>query len=511
MGKIKKRNRKKVFIFAAVFLIVNVLAIIIVSRRETRAVDASLAACAEETKDRFEEILNGYRHSFHLFTEMLSQEIEHNPNPDDIWNYLKDMDTALAQIEGKTFDGVYMYYKGRYLYSWDTPYSQYEQTGYDATQRPWYKDAAAGGGEVVFTPPYKSYANNYILTTISQMQPDGETVFAYDIRMEDIQTLVAKQNFYENQQILIYDENGTVIGSTVPEYLGDNLYGTFAGESTDSSEKSLQFRERLGDSLKELETAEGKAERVSIGGRQYYGCVLGDGGFRFMILAPQASILKKTTEIWLVPLLVVELLLIYVLASVSRGQHNRELREAYVELGQTQKRLEIALSMAQKAAAVDDLTGMMNAKSFRKELLHVLSTMEEEEHGILVMLDGDHFKRINDKYGHNVGDEVIKLTAQMIIGRIRTVDLASRLHGDEFAIFIADTCDYEVARKIMADINFSIAKEAQKRNMPAITLSSGAVVVRSGDGYAALFKAADEALYKAKETHNGDFSCPETR
>lgn len=58
-----------------------------------------------------------------------------------------------------------------------------------------------------------------------------------------------------------------------------------------------------------------------------------------------------------------ELLLIYVLGRVSKDQKNRELRAAYVELGQTQKRLEIALSAAQKAAAVDELTGMMNARS----------------------------------------------------------------------------------------------------------------------------------------------------
>ena len=110
---------------------------------------------------------------------------------------------------------------------------------------------------------------------------------------------------------------------------------------------------------------------------------------------------------WLVSLLLTELLLIYVMGRVSKGIKNRELRDAYVELGQTQRRLEIALSAAQKAAAVDDLTGMMNFKSFRKEISMALEDMEEDESGILVMIDGDHFKSINDNYGHSVGDEAL--------------------------------------------------------------------------------------------------------
>lgn len=105
-----------------------------------------------------------------------------------------------------------------------------------------------------------------------------------------------------------------------------------------------------------------------------------------------------------------------------------------------------------------------------------------------------------------MGDEVIKLCAQMIIGRIRTVDLASRLHGDEFSIFVAGTSDYSVAKKIIDDINSTLASEAAKRHMPGITMSAGAVVARSGDTYTALAKAADAALYKAKPTHNGGFA-----
>lgn len=178
---------------------------------------------------------------------------------------------------------------------------------------------------------------------------------------------------------------------------------------------------------------------------------------------------------------------------------NRELKSAYIELGQTQKRLGSSfLERRAEGAAIDDLTGLMNFKS-RSQMESCLEQMEMRNEEILIMIDGDHFKHINDRYGHSMGDEVIKLTAQMIIGRIRTVDLASRSHGDEFAIFVSNTADYTAARGIIGDINHSIAKEAKRRNMPSITIPAGAVVAKRGDSYAALAKAADTALYSAKE------------
>lgn len=533
MQRKKLEGRRKTVIMVLVFIAVNILAVCLIGRREQRAIDGNLAEHAGETGTDFQEIMDNYEHSFRLFAQMMTQEIESHPDPDAIWDYLKSMDSKMLDIEGDTFDGLYMYYKGRYLYSWDTPYSQYEATGYAATERPWYKAAVEGKGEIVFTPPYMSYANHYILTTISQLQPDGETVFAYDIKMGDIQNLVSGLDRYEKEQVMIFDGSGTVIGSTEEKYLGGSLYASL--DETEDSVKEAQkemeeidsgsaeelskakdkkvsaeafyaFRQDFRDGLAKLLEKKDETVSLTLDGRSQLGYLHKEQEFSFLVLVPVLSIVKATMTVWLVPLLLTELLLIYVMGRVSKGIKNRELRDAYVELGQTQRRLEIALSAAQKAAAVDDLTGMMNFKSFRKEISMALEDMEEDESGILVMIDGDHFKSINDNYGHSVGDEVIKLTAQMIIGRIRTVDLASRLHGDEFAIFVANTSDHSVAKRIMEDINNTLGKEAKRRNMPSITLSAGAVTAKHGDTYISLAKAADEALYKAKVTHNGGFA-----
>lgn len=555
MGKWNKR-----FGYTAVFLAVNLIAILLLGKKESFYIQNAMAAHGEENIRQIDGVMNNYIHSFQLFSHMMARETEDNRDPDDVLDYLKSIDSEMLDIEGDTFDGLYMYYQGRYLYSWDTPYSEYESTGYTATERPWYKDAAAGKGDIVFTPPYMSYANHYILSTISQLQPDQQTVFAYDIKMGNIQNLVSSLVSYDREQMMIFDDNGTVIGSTNSDYLGGNLWDSLedikasieetrasieetgasiaetgaspeetkagpeqehipaaAGSLSDaqteklkeqiqSAEAFLSFRKGIDAGLSNLLDQTSTVLTVKSGNSTYFGYLQPGNGYHSLTLVPVASMLKSSVQIWLVPLLLLELLLFYILGRISKDRKNRELKAAYIELGQTQRRLELALSVAQKAAAIDDLTGMMNFKSFRKNVAEYLNSMEKDESGILIMLDGDRFKAINDNYGHSVGDEVIKLSAQMIVGRIRTIDLASRLHGDEFAIFVSKTEDYSVAKRIIDDINHTIAAEASRRNMPPITLSAGAVTARQGDSYSQLIKAADAALYRAKATHNGGFS-----
>ena len=514
------------------FLIVNLIAGSLIAVQETQHIQQVLARRGEQAQEKLGGVMADYTHSFQLFAQLLQQTLDAHPDPDVIWDDLKTLDRKLAAIEGDTFDGVYMVYQDRYLYSWDTPYSQYESTGYRPQDRPWYQDAVQGQGAIVFTPPYMSYANHYILSTISQLQPDQETVFAYDIKMGNIQQLVRELGSYDQEQLLVYDANGTIIGSTEEAYLGSTLTADAAAaqtalqqaqaamealeegteawqkakEQAEAAEAFAQFRRQGEHGLQTLLDQPRKASLIKLGSRQVYGYLSPGEDYQILILVPLGSLLGATAQVWLLPFLVLELILVYGLSRVRKEWNTRELQQAYVELGQTQKRLEIALKAAQKAAAIDDLTGTMNFKSFRQNVTEQIQNMQETDAGILIMLDGDHFKTINDNYGHQVGDEVIKLAAQMIIGRIRTVDLASRLHGDEFAIFIANTQDYTVAQKIVGDINASLVSESARRHMPNITLSVGAVIVRRGSNYAQLAKVADAALYEAKSSHDGGFA-----
>lgn len=530
-----KEKKKVSRWYVIAFIITNLVAFFIIGFQEQQSICDILIKQAQRYEDNVNDVMNNYIHSFKLFSQMLTQQIENHPDTKKIWSYLKSIDKELLEIEGETYDGLYMYYQDHYLYSWDTPYSEYEKTGFIATERPWYKNAVAKKGEIVFTPPYMSYANHYILSTISQLQPEGETVFAYDIKMGDIQNIVSSLKSDNQEQVMIFDKSGTIIGSSYESYLGGQLNESLEetketieklkNELTHNSQLTSTQKEKLQKQISSMNdfyqfkegfindytslSEKSTVQRITIDHTQYYGYILSGEQYDHLILIPLSSLLINTVEVWLIPLLILEFLLIYIFNRLSKEARNKELKAAYIELGQTQKRLEIALSVAQKAAAIDELTGMMNAKSFRKAVDEQIKDFDEDECGILIMIDGDHFKQINDTYGHLIGDEVIKLTAQMIIGRIRVIDHASRLHGDEFAIFISNTHDYEVAHRIMNDINDSIAKESAKRNMPSITISSGAVIAKKGNHYLELAKKADEALYQAKKSHNGDFCHPD--
>lgn len=523
------RSRKA--IFAAVAVAVNVAAIAGVLSLESVTVDDVLAAESRTVEERFDSVIDGYEHSFLLFSRMLSREIERNPDPDSVERFLKQIDAPLLDIEGDEFDGLYAYYAGRYLYSWDTAASVYEESGYMVTERPWYQAAVAAEGAVAFTPPYMSYANDYILCTVSQLQPDGETVHAYDVKMGGIQAITSLSWRFPDGKVMVYDESGTVIGSTDEAYLGGSVSASAedaestAAEARDRARSgSFESEEERSKAVEEADAAEafsvfwtdfepsfalldargGSAAMITVGGVPYYGSVSRNGDYGFLALVPATRIWLATVGTWLVPLLVVELLLVYALMRVNKMQKERELRTAYIELGQMQSRLEIAIEAAKKDAAIDDLTGMMNARSFKKEVSLLLERMEFDGEGVFIMLDGDRFKTINDTYGHDVGDEAIKLSAQMIVGRIRIDDVACRLHGDEFAIFLTGTSDYEVAERLVDDINATIAYEGTRRGTPVISLSAGAVAAGSGDAYFDLSKRADEALYHAKAAHGHD-------
>jgi two-component system cell cycle response regulator len=154
-------------------------------------------------------------------------------------------------------------------------------------------------------------------------------------------------------------------------------------------------------------------------------------------------------------------------------------------------------------AITDALTGLFN----RRYMENHLSALIEQATGrgkplALMALDIDHFKSINDTYGHDAGDDVLREFALRIKRSIRGIDLACRSGGEEFVIVMPET-DLTVAAMVAERLRRRIAAEPfsinqGERSIP-VTLSIGLAALRgANDGSASLLKRADQALYRAK-------------
>ncbi len=161
------------------------------------------------------------------------------------------------------------------------------------------------------------------------------------------------------------------------------------------------------------------------------------------------------------------------------------------------KRAEAKLA---EMARIDSLTGVANRRLFDEELHSALARARRESRpAALLCLDIDHFKAINDQYGHPVGDAVIIAFSKRLLSCVREVDLVARLGGDEFVILIENAQAHSaetIAEKILVAMRQPIAVEAL---LLPVSTSIGVAYSRAGSCDADFFKLADQALYEAKK------------
>ena len=162
----------------------------------------------------------------------------------------------------------------------------------------------------------------------------------------------------------------------------------------------------------------------------------------------------------------------------------------------------------QRLAETDPLTWLFNRRHFDKRLEAETNRALRAEHLLaLVMIDVDKFKTINDRFGHRVGDQVLKAVASAIKQAVRLYDVPTRYGGDEFAIILpeADTdVASRVARRILEKSNAGAVPGELRDAGMAIGLSLGvATFPRPLGDAAALVEAADTAMYRAKQAGGG--------
>lgn len=150
-----------------------------------------------------------------------------------------------------------------------------------------------------------------------------------------------------------------------------------------------------------------------------------------------------------------------------------------------------------RAAATDPLTGLANRRAFDAALDRLLA--REGMTGCVAVVDLDHFKRVNDRHGHEAGDRVLVAFAELARGSVRDGDLIARLGGEEFGVLLpgADIAHAHVVceriRRVIAGMRLRVG-EAEI----GVTASVGLAVLTSGAPRADVLRAADAALYRAK-------------
>lgn len=152
----------------------------------------------------------------------------------------------------------------------------------------------------------------------------------------------------------------------------------------------------------------------------------------------------------------------------------------------------------ERIATIDKLTGLYNRHKFEK--LFVLEA--ERSHRFLlplsmILIDIDHFKLVNDTYGHDIGDEVLKHLVKTVQGNIRKIDIFARWGGEEFLILCPGT-DLKHTRRLAEKLRLAVDHSCFPE-IGHVTISLGVSKFQKDDSFSELFKRADQGLYHAKE------------
>ena len=184
-------------------------------------------------------------------------------------------------------------------------------------------------------------------------------------------------------------------------------------------------------------------------------------------------------------------------------ERNVQLQTMVQSLEKTQAQVQEQNKELSYLATRDALTGCLNRRSFSEQFEQLFQSAREDGSELsCIMVDLDHFKSVNDNFGHATGDEVIKLLAEILKANTRREDLVGRYGGEEFCLVLPGK-PLDVAMKAAERIRLRVKDESTKRyeNGPRVTASLGVASIRDNpENPSALNNMADEALYGAKQT-----------
>lgn len=185
-------------------------------------------------------------------------------------------------------------------------------------------------------------------------------------------------------------------------------------------------------------------------------------------------------------------------------EESRQFETNLIESTQEISNLKDELDIARRMATTDSLTGLHNRRGFDEALIKAVeNSHRRHDNFCLLILDIDHFKKVNDKHGHLVGDKVLVGISKILQKQMRGKDYLSRYGGEEFAVLLKETpitgafTVAENLRRVVEKLRLKHVKTGKQ--LDQVTISIGVASYRKNEEIKEFIQRCDKALYRAKE------------
>lgn len=177
-----------------------------------------------------------------------------------------------------------------------------------------------------------------------------------------------------------------------------------------------------------------------------------------------------------------------------------QMNQRIHDLERSAQTMQASLRQEHQLASTDQLTGIANRMVFDQRMAQICAQpVDTATPTCLIVLDIDHFKLINDRFGHAAGDRALRIVAEQLRGALRAGDLLARYGGEEFAVVLIDT-PVQTSQRIAEALRQRVERTSFRcKEVPvSITLSAGITLLQAGDMPESAFERADRAMYQAK-------------
>ena len=390
-----------------------------------------------------------------------------------------ETDNVIETIDPDT-TGLYGLFNGVYLdgAGW------VPDADYVPTERPWYIQAIDSDSAITFVEPYLDAQTDTIMMTVSMRLRDGESVLAMDVSLGAIEEIIKRvANAERGGQAFLMDEAGTVIAHSDESQLGkcyseepDSLGGIVARKLLVDGQRQFEADTPEGEYVVYIDDLEGGWYSVSL--------INSDVWHR-----P----LHRTMLVFSAILLLIVLAIIDFFLKLTAK--NIALQALHDQVDEEQKKGKELQALSE----TDRMTGLNDRVTGERKVNELVASGQG---GMFLELDIDHFKAINDTYGHQTGDTVIHTVADAMRHTFRTNDVLMRLGGDEFGVFAVGIANREMGEAIVyrffSRVNNIVVPDLRGEKV-CISVGAALCPMNGMLSFHDLYSIADEALYSSKK------------